>query len=275
MAIVTVELRNLLKTDFELFDFDYEFDDKEMANQIEESVIDFYYDYEIGRETPEAFKRSFKLKWRQAMSFYNKIHNTSLLEYNPLINYKMSEALEQLATSSKVQDSTTDNTNKSKTTDSRNDDMQSTGKEDSIQTGDNTNTRTDNLKSTTNSSDTTSDYPQQSIADGDYLSGQRLSDSDSTNTGTVKDQGNSSATNNSVSEVNSSSTSSGISNTEGNTKAIDHTTSKGTDNTTYEKKIEGLTGRTYQELIRLERENIMRITGMIIEELKPCFILVH
>ena len=52
-------------------------------------------------------------------------------------------------------------------------------------------------------------------------------------------------------------------------------TADGNQLETYEKRIEGLTGRTYQELIQLERENLLRITSMIIQELKPCFILTY
>jgi len=218
-----VELRNLLKTNFELFDFPYQFDDKAFAQELEQAVIDHYWNYEIGQETPDDFKRVFRRRWLQAVSYYNKLHNTTLLEYNPLINYKMNEALEQLSKTSRTEDSTTQaNTD---------------------------NTRTDNTQSTTDTNSKASDYPQQSIAGGNYLSGEQVTDSTIKNTGTVKD--------------NSNATSSGATQTEG------------TDNTEYEKTIEGLTGTTYQELIRKERDNMLRITGMVIEELKPCFILVY
>lgn len=106
MAQVTVELRNLLKTNFELFDFDYQFDDRNFAEQLEQAVIDFYWNYEIGQETPEEFKRVFKRRWLQAVSYYNELHNTTLLKYNPLINYKMNEALEQLATTNRTEENT-------------------------------------------------------------------------------------------------------------------------------------------------------------------------
>lgn len=251
MAQVTVELRNLLKTDFELFDFEYEFDDKKFAKELEQAVIDHYFFYEIGQPTPDHFKIVFRRRWLQAVGYYNKLHNTTLLEYNPLITHKMSEALEQLATSNSKQDNTGTTSSEGATDSTSN----VSGRTD--------NTRTDNLKTTGNNSDTMSDYPQQAIAGGDYLSGQRLSDSDTTNTGTVKDAGTS---NNDTTD---------------HTTATDNTTTEGsvtsnsTDNTNYEKTIEGMTGRTYQELIRLERDNLIRITGMVIEELKPCFILVH
>lgn len=223
MAQVTVELRNLLKTNFELFDFDYPFDDKAFAKELEQAVIDFYYNYEIGQETPDDFKRVFKRRWLSLASYYNKLHNTTLLEYNPLINYKMVEALEQLKTVDVDQTTTA-----------------------SVR---DLNTRTDNLKATSNVNNVASDYPQQSIAGGDYLSGEQLSDSQATNTGTVENSGS------------TNSDSQGI--------------TKNVDNTHYEKTIEGLTGITYQDLITKERENLIRISQMVIAELKPCFILVH
>ena len=260
---MTVELRNLLKTNFDLFDFDYEFDDRKFAKEIEQAVIDAYYTAEIGQETPDDFKRVFKRRWLQAMSYYNKLHNTTLLEYNPLINYKMSEALEQLSKSSRKSDTTE---NVSSTSE---EEIDSTSNENTRENTSSNNTRTDNLKSTTNASDTTSDYPQQPIGSGDYLSGQRLSDSETDNTGTVKDQGTSDNTRTSTNTGQSQS------NRSDNQDRLSKLTESGTNNTEYEKTIEGLTGKTYQELIALERGNLMRITGMVIDEMKPCFILVY
>lgn len=251
IAQVTVELRNLLKTDFELFDFEYEFDDKAFAKQIEQAVIDAYYTSEIGQETPDDFKRVFKRRWLQAMSYYNKLYNTTLLEYNPLINYKMSEALEQLAQTTRNEDTTNQTSSEGS----------SDGTTNTTTSGNNT--RTDDLKNVTNASDTTSDYPQQAIGSGDYLSGQRLSDSESKDTGTVE---NTSSSNTDVLDHTTM---------EDNTSSTGNKTLSGTDNTSYEKTIEGLTGKTYQELIQLERNNIMRITGMVVDEMKPCFILVY
>lgn len=211
MAQVTVELRHLLETDFELFDFDYEFDDRKMAKELEQAVIDHYYNYEIGQETPDDFKRVFKRRWLSAISYYNKLHNTTLLEYNPLINYSMTEALEQLRASNRAEEST-----------------------GNVEASSNTSSE---------SNEKVSDYPQQPIAGGDYLAGERKT------------------TTNSTTEDGTTST---------NTSTIDDE-----ENTSYEKTIEGLTGKTYQELIQLERENILRISQMLIEELKPCFILVY
>lgn len=211
MAQTTVELRKLLTTNFKLFDFDYQFDDPIFKTQLEQMVIDFYYDYEIGQETPDMFKRKFKARWQRLIPYYNKLYNTTLLKYDPLINSRMSEALEQLSTSSNSGNSTTNTSG--------------------------------NSHSFTDGNTKASDYPQQPLAGGDYASGESNSISDTTS----EDSGTTTNTN----------------------------TGSGTTNSEYSKTIEGLTGTTYQELILKERETLLRIQDMIIEEMKPCFILVH
>lgn len=275
MAQVTVELRNLLRTDFELFDFEYEFDDKKMAAELEQAVIDHYSNYEIGQEVPDDFKRVFKNKWLSATSYYNRLHNTTLLEYNPLINYKMNEALEKLSEASRTQDTLSDSEGTNKTTGTTAEDIESSSNDRTEQNGSTRNTRTDNLKNTSITDEQTSDYPQQAIAGGDFLSGARQSDTSGTNTGTVQDSGS----NDNTTTSDATGTSNTTRNDEQNTTTTNNQTSKLTgkdsSNESYEKTLEGITGTTYQDLINKERGNILRIRNMLIEELKPCFILVY
>lgn len=148
MAQTTVELGRLLTTNFKLFDFPYTFDDPVFKAQLEQFIIDFYYDYEIGFETPDMFKRKFKARWERIMPYYNKLYNTTLLAYNPLTNYSVTEALDQLSTAN----NTTDSTN--------------------------------NIHNFSDSDSKASDYPQQAIAGGDYLAGASNTITDSTTDGT-------------------------------------------------------------------------------------------
>lgn len=211
MAQVTIELRHLLEnTNFKLFDFDYTVDDPLFKRDLEEHITAFFYDYEIGQETPKMFKRKFNARFTRIIGFYNELYNTTLLEYNPLVNYSMNEAMEQLAsaTGKTIAENTT-NTN---------------------QTGE----QTSDIKM--------SDYPQQSIAGGDYLSGENLTKQNDISNGSAVN--NASSSNNDISE------------------------------STYSKTIEGITGTSYQELISKQRSLIINIYDMIINELKPCFILV-
>ena len=298
MAQATVELRNLLKTDFELFDFEYTFDDREYAKQIEQAIIDYYYFEEIGQETPERFKHVFKTRFTKLIGYYNKLYNTTLLEYNPLINYSMSEALERLSNTESRSQSETGSTEESTQTDRGT--QNRTGNE--RQSGSTSDTRTDRTNSdsstressqgTTNTNTTgtgntlDSDYPQNAI-NGDFRSGEQEQVTESETRAT--NQGNSSINQDSTSQTQSTAEgdseqstnrteyTTDNSNTEAERRGSQNTTntSDGEQIETYEKTIEGLTGRTYQELVQLERENLLRITSMIIAELKPCFMLTY
>lgn len=203
LAQVTVELRHLLETDFELFDFDYDFVDPEFKKELEQAVIDHYYFHEIGQETPERFKQRFKSRWLRMIGRINELYKTTLLEYDILSNHSISETMDQLQTSDSTQDTTGNSTTHS----------------DSNTKG--------------------SDYPQQPIAGGDFLSNETQSQVDS--------------------EVNDTTSIVGSTKNENN----------------YTRKTEGMTGSTYPDLIRKHRENIINIKAMVIEELKPCFILVY
>lgn len=296
MAQVTVELRKLLQlNNFELFDFVYQFDDVNFKKQLEQSVIDYYYNYEIGTETPEEFKRRFQAKWLSFIDYYNLLYNTTLLTYNPLINYKMTESLEQLATSNNTQNSVTDTTSNGTTTQEGTDVLNQSTTTDSTRTDNltsqNDTTRTDNLKSVVSNSsegsgnEKTSDYPQQSIAGGDFLEGEKTSTTSTSGTNTTDNTGtqqNTGTTQNTGTQTNagtgtnnSTTTSDNTSVSEDSANTTGSLTSNGTANTSYEKTIEGLTGTSYQELIAKERQNLIRLIPQVISELKPLFILVY
>ena len=235
MAISTVELRHLLRlSNFELFDFDYQFDDQKMKAEIEEAITNHFLFSEIGQETPDRFKHVFEHRFKSVIGYYNELHNTTLLKYDPLINYRMSEVLERLA----------DISTNTEQDFSENSSSFSSGKNsttnDSIEEekGDNSNL----------------DYPQNTIV-GDYRSDQQINKVDR-----VKN------------DIGSGTQSSEAS---GNTKGITKGKTNANQTENYQKKIEGITGKTYQELVRLERENIIRIKSMLIEEMKPCFMLVY
>jgi hypothetical protein len=242
MAEVTVELGRLLTTDFKLFDFTYQFDDTNFKAQLEQQIIDYYYDYEIGFETPDMFKRKFKARWNRIIKYYNELYNTTLLTYNPLSNYKLEEVLDQLATTNNTQ----------------NIDMATSQNNTVNNTGSTTVEQHTSDQTTGNGSSTNSDYPQQPIAGGNYASGAATTDDTSTSDGTND------VTN--TIDTHTTTTDSGT-----NRGSV---TNGGTIDTDYTKTIEGITGITYPELIEKHRDILLRINDRIIEEMKPCFILV-
>ena len=142
MAQTTVELRHLLElSNFELFDFEYQFDDLVYKTEIERAIIDYFYFSEIGQETPDRFKHVFKRKWLEIIAYYNKLHNIDLIKFDPLVTYRMSETYE------------------------------GTGKAEQVSKSNSANS-TDQKSNTYNTSDTDiSDYPQQAIGSTDYQAG--------------------------------------------------------------------------------------------------------
>ena len=141
----------------------------------------------------------------------NELYNTTLLDYNILSNYSITEAMDQLAVNTQESSTSSDSTG--------------------------------NTKLSSDSTNKTSDYPQQPIAGGDYLAEENKTIVDSSSTDS--------------------------------TKSTEKTTRQDENNTTYRKTIEGITGTSYPELIAKHRENIINIKQMVIDEMKPCFILVH
>lgn len=248
MAQVTIELRNLLTlTNFNMFDFDYNFDDLNMKSKIEQSIIDFYYGYEISGYTPEDFKHRFKSRFLRTIDYYNKIYNTTILDYNPLINSSITETTKQI--------------NSGQADFSGNSEGNNISTKTGLVTGNSEGNNSSNKNSTTTGNNKTSDYPQQSISAGNFLAGEQANNTSSNDniTDTSRTE-NTTSSNDNILDTNR---------IENISKNIT------TSNTEFERKVEAMTGTTYQELIQKERNNIINIINMIIEEMKPCFILVY
>lgn len=263
MASSTVELRNLLQLkNFNLFGFDYEFDDKATAKLLEEEIEAYFFFSEIGTETPDRFLHVFQSKYKRIMRYYNNLHNTSLLQYDPLVNYRLSENLEKLH---QTKDSGTIGTTKSET-------IEESESNVSAQKGNTTTTNNTSSNNTATESETGQnidiDFPQNTIA-GDYRSDESNRTIDRTKTDTGA--GTSTGAGTTKSDVTMTKDSDVSLSNQSNT--IQANTQDGTES--YEKVIEGITGITYQDLIAKERKNILRMSEMIINELKPCFMLTY
>lgn len=291
MAELTVELRHLLQSDFELFDFTYQFDDPKFKAEIEQALINRFYFNEIGQETPDRFKHRFMTRFKRIIPYYNNLHNTTLLSYNPLVNYTINEGLNQLAeatnnqentgVSTSSQDSTTISTNTGSTI-SDTDATSTTDTTGNTLTTNDTQTLTDgSTTSTTNEKG--SDYPDTPIAGATFLAEEKQSTGSSTNDSLSKNTGTVDTDNTSHSEgmtSNSGTTSSKDDGSSTNESTLTGSTkndivTRGTTTSNYEKTIEGLTGTSYQNLIRQERDNLTRIIDSIIEEMKPSFYLIY
>ena len=110
MARYTIELRNVIQifgeetvkswfTDYELSDY---LTDDEIAvitargvwnkDKLAQSIIDHYYMYEIGYETPALFKHQAKVMMRELMEEKAPLIYSASIEYDPLVNVDFTES---------------------------------------------------------------------------------------------------------------------------------------------------------------------------------------
>jgi hypothetical protein len=155
MAKTTVELRQLIaQTEFDLFDFDYKCDDQTWKAELEQYITDYYYFYEIGQLSVAKFKHRFSTKMRALMPYYNELYNTTLLNNNPLLNYKLTETLQGGDTST----------------------VNNTGTQGMSDTG------TDSTTNANTTTDKYTEYPQHEVIDDDILANKRAVTDGGTNT---------------------------------------------------------------------------------------------
>lgn len=96
MAKYTLELREIVDAGIPLFDFPYIFYDEKKRVDFERDFIRHFYFREIGCETVDRFKLYLEDKMRVVFPFYNKLLETSLIEYDLINNYDVTEKHEIL-----------------------------------------------------------------------------------------------------------------------------------------------------------------------------------
>lgn len=79
---------------FELFDFYYPIVDERWRDELQQRIIDHYYYYEIGSETPDRFKHTLMSRLNLIMPYYNDLYMTQLLSIDPLLSTHIVETLE-------------------------------------------------------------------------------------------------------------------------------------------------------------------------------------
>ncbi len=109
MAQTTIELRHVLELEnFDLFDFDYPCQPGWKEN-LEKSIVGYYYFDEIGQESIDRFKHRFRTRLLRIMSYYNELYKTTVLEGNPLTTNMVKETFSGGTTTKANQDQTARN----------------------------------------------------------------------------------------------------------------------------------------------------------------------
>lgn len=106
----TVELRDLIESGVNIWDFEYEsYYNGEAKTAFEQKVIDHFYFRQIGQETTGRFKHMFKTRVREIMPYYVQLYKTEQIMAeieDPFGNVDITETYEEEAT----QRSTAENT---------------------------------------------------------------------------------------------------------------------------------------------------------------------
>lgn len=83
----TIELGRLIESGYDIGLKEYPAISEEYREQLNKKIINHYYFYEIGSETPSRFKHNLNSKMDEIMPYYNKLLQTELLQYNPLLSF--------------------------------------------------------------------------------------------------------------------------------------------------------------------------------------------
>lgn len=93
MARYSVELRDIIKSGVNIFNFNYEFYDPNKKADFETKFINHFYFREIGVETVGKFMHYLKCKCDETLPYYNMLFRTALIDYQKTINYSLTETL--------------------------------------------------------------------------------------------------------------------------------------------------------------------------------------
>lgn len=101
---VTVELRDLVKSGIDIWDFDYpSYYEGEQKAAFERKVLEHYWFRQIGQETPGRFIAMFRSRIRDIMPYYVQLYKSVALMdsiEDPFESYNLTETFEQETTGS-------------------------------------------------------------------------------------------------------------------------------------------------------------------------------
>lgn len=89
----TLTLQQILTSNIEIFDFDYDLFDNDYKPVFEQLFKDYFLMEEIAHETVGLFKHRLKLKLNMVLPYYNKLYMSQALEQRILDNYDVTETI--------------------------------------------------------------------------------------------------------------------------------------------------------------------------------------
>lgn len=95
MANYTIELRKIIESKINIFDFDYPFYNENEKEYFQDRFIKHFYFREIGSETVARFKHYLEDKLHEIAPFYKHLYETTIYNYDPILNYSVEEQIQR------------------------------------------------------------------------------------------------------------------------------------------------------------------------------------
>ena len=112
MGKYTLTIQEILSNNVNIFDFDYSFYNESHKKGFEKKFLDRFLFDEIGAETVARFKHNLRTTLNEIMPYYTHLYETSIYEYNPILNYDLQEVIIRDVSNEQEEEGTITDSNK-------------------------------------------------------------------------------------------------------------------------------------------------------------------
>ena len=112
MGKYTLTIQEILSNNVNIFDFDYSFYNESYKKGFEKKFLDRFLFDEIGAETVARFKHNLRSTLNEIMPYYKHLYETTIYEYNPILNYDLQEVIIRDVSNEQEEEGTTTDSNK-------------------------------------------------------------------------------------------------------------------------------------------------------------------
>ena len=112
MGKYTLTIQEILSNNVNIFDFDYSFYNESYKKGFEKKFVDRFLFDEIGAETVARFKHNLRTTLNEIMPYYTHLYETTIYEYNPILNYDVQEVITRDVSNEQEEEGTITDSNK-------------------------------------------------------------------------------------------------------------------------------------------------------------------
>lgn len=246
-----------------IFDFDFPIFKAEYRNVLATKILKHYYTREIGYETYGLWKFKLGVRLNEIMPYYNQLYESTLLEFNPLLDVDYTRTHERERNTEETEQS-----NHSVNVENDGDSTSDFSSDTTNAYSSNSQTET-SANNTSNSKDLYSDTPQGTVGNlenGTYLTNARIK--------TENNNGENNATSNENGSASSNETGNNktVSKTNINEVGENSTNNVVKDVDSFLETVKGkMSGTDYSEKLLKYRQTFLNIDLMVIEALSDLF----